>query len=86
MRMDSQLADADLSVVQQELALRRLQLRRIDAELAGRPLERDAGDPPALFAEVEAQWAANRRALEDALAQERSVLDRARRTAPPRPR
>ena len=55
MRMESRLADADLSVVQQELALRRLQLRRIDAELAGRPLEREAGDPPALFAEVEAQ-------------------------------
>ena len=78
MRMDSQLADADVSVVRQEFALRTLQLRRIDAELAGRPLERDAADPPALFAEVQAQWAANRRALEDALAQERSVLERAR--------
>ena len=78
MRMDSHIADADLSVVQQEFALRRLQLRRIDAELADRPLERDGGDPPALFAEVEAQWAANRRALEDGLAQERSVLDRAK--------
>jgi HlyD family secretion protein len=78
MRMDSQLADADLSVVRQELALRRLQLRRIDAELVGQPLERDDGDPPALFAEVEAQWAANRKAFEDALAQERSVLERAR--------
>jgi HlyD family secretion protein len=78
MRMESRLADADLSVVQQEFALRRLQLRRIDAELAGRTLEREAGDPQALFAEVEAQWAANRRALEDSFAQERSVLDRAR--------
>ena len=78
MRMESRLADADLSVVQQELALRRLQLRRIDAELEGRTLERESGDPQALFAEVEAQWAANRRALEDALAQERSVLERAR--------
>jgi HlyD family secretion protein len=78
MRMESRLADADLSVVQQELALRRLQLRRIDAELAGRTLEREAADPQALFTEVEAQWAANRRALEDSFAQERSVLDRAR--------
>jgi HlyD family secretion protein len=78
MRMESRLTDADLSVVKQELALRRLQLRRIDAELAGARLERDEADPPALYAEVEAQWAANRRALEDALAQERSVLERAR--------
>ncbi len=79
LRMDSRLADADVSVVRQEVALRRLQLARIDAELGGKPLARGADDPPALFAEVEAQWAANRRALEDSLAQERSVLDRARK-------
>jgi len=78
MRMDPKLADADLSVVRQELDLRRLQLRRIDAELAGRPLAQADGDPPRLYAEVAAQWAANRRALEDALAQEQAVLERAR--------
>lgn len=78
MRMESRLADADLSVVKQELALRTLQLRRIDAELGGQPLERAPGDPPPLFAEVAAQWSANRRAHEDALSQERSVLERAR--------
>jgi HlyD family secretion protein len=78
MRMDAKLAEADLSVVRQELALRNLQLRRIDAELSDTPLTQEAGDPPKLYAEVAAQWAANRRALEDALAQERSVLERAR--------
>lgn len=78
MRMDAKLADADRSVVQQEFALRSLQLRRIDAELAGTPLTQEAGDPPRLYAEVAAQWRANRRALEDALGQERSVLERAR--------
>ena len=80
MRMESRLTDADLSVVKQELALRRLQLRRIDAELAGEKLAREASDPGELYAEIEAQWAANRRALEDALAQERSVLERSRQT------
>ena len=78
MRMDPKLADADLSVVRQEFALRRLQLRRIDAELGGGALAQEEGDPPKLYAEVAAQWAANRRALEDALAQERTVLERAR--------
>ena len=78
MRMDAKLADADLSVARQELALKNLQLRRIDAELSGTPLGKLPGDPPALHAEVAAQWAANRRALEDGLAQERSVLERAR--------
>jgi hemolysin D len=77
-RMDAKLADADLSVVRQELALRRLQLRRIDAELSGAALVQEADDPAPLYAEVAAQWAANRRALEDALAQERTVLERAR--------
>jgi HlyD family secretion protein len=80
MRMDAKLADADLNVVRQEFALRTLQLRRIDAELSGALLEQEAGDPPRLYAEVAAQWAANRRALEDALGQERSVLERARQS------
>jgi HlyD family secretion protein len=80
MRMDAKLADADRSVVRQEFALRSLQLRRIDAELGGAPLTQEADDPPRLYAEVAAQWQANRRALEDALEQERSVLERARQS------
>jgi HlyD family secretion protein len=80
MRMDAKLADADRSVVRQELALRSLQLRRIDAELAGASLSQQADDPPRLYAEVAAQWRANRRALEDSLGQERSVLERAKQT------
>ena len=51
---------------------------RIDAELGGRPFRIEAGDPPELAAEVRAQWQANRRALEAALAEERSRLVKAR--------
>jgi HlyD family secretion protein len=80
MRMDAKLAAADISVVRQDLALRNLQLRRIDAELGGAALTQAADDPPRLYAEVAAQYAANRRALEDALGQERSVLERARQS------
>ena len=39
-RMDARLSDADSRQLQNELGLKRLQLRRIDAELAGAPLRR----------------------------------------------
>jgi HlyD family secretion protein len=41
-------------------------------------LPREKGDPPELFAQLEAQHAANVRAYESALAQERSLLEKAR--------
>jgi len=62
MRMDTQLSTADSKTVQAELALKSLQLRRIEAELKGVPLKRSAGDPPEVFRQVEAQYAANRQA------------------------
>jgi HlyD family secretion protein len=79
MRMDAKLADADSRALQAELARRGIQVRRIDAELAGTGLAARAGDPPDLLAQARAQQAANRRAYEDALAQEQAVLDRARK-------
>ena len=78
-RMDTRAADADVASVQNEIALRRLQLRRIDAELRGVPLAAEAGDPPRLYAQVEAQREARVRAHEASLAEERSVIARARR-------
>jgi HlyD family secretion protein len=53
-------------------------LRRIGAQLASKPLGREADDPPALVAQAEAQYAANVTAYENALAQERATLERAR--------
>ena len=46
-RMDTQLSQADLRMVEAELVRRDLQLRRIDAELAEATLTRNAGDPAA---------------------------------------
>jgi len=43
MRMDTRLSDADRNATQNEVALRRLQLRRIDAELSNQPMARAAG-------------------------------------------
>jgi len=78
-RMDIQAAEADARTVRAELALRRLQLRRVEAELAGTPLAREDDDPPALHAQVEAQREARVRAYENSLAEERAVIVRSRR-------
>lgn len=78
-RMDTRAADADAAALHNEVALRRLQLRRIDAELRGAPLAADPGDPSQLYAQVEAQREARVRAHEASLAEERSVIARARR-------
>jgi HlyD family secretion protein len=77
-RMDSVLAAADLKALRADYDNRRLSLRRIDAQLAGKRFAREGGDPAALALQVEAQYAANVRAYENALAQERSVLEKSR--------
>jgi hemolysin D len=78
MRMDAKLAQADLASLGNEAALKRLTLRRIDAELAGQPLQQKKDDPPALYTEILAQYNARRRAYQDALNQETEVLIKAK--------
>jgi HlyD family secretion protein len=77
-RMDARLSDADLAILQAELARRDLQLRRIDAELAGARLQRRPGDADGLFAQIEAQHQSRWQAYQDALATENAVLAKAR--------
>jgi HlyD family secretion protein len=77
-RMDSALTGADVKAIQADYDNKRLALRRIDAQLAGRPLLRERGEPPELHAQVAAQHAANVRAYEHALAQEQALLEKAR--------
>ena len=78
-RMDVRAAEADKATAQNEAALRRLQLRRIDAELGGTGLAARPGDPPQLYAQVEAQREARVQAHEASLAEQRTVIARARR-------
>jgi len=78
MRMDAALSESDLKILATDFQIKRLTLRRIDAQLAGTPLMRSADDPPELFAQVQAQYLANRQAYESALAQERALLAKAR--------
>lgn len=78
MRMDTKLAEADANTVRNALALKALQLRRIDAELAGLPIKARAGDPAELYPQIEAQYRAHRQAYLDAVAQEAATLEKAR--------
>lgn len=78
MRMDAKLTEADARTLRNEYELKRLQLRRIDAELAGLPMRTEASDAPELYAQVASQYAAHRQAYLDAVAQERATLAKTR--------
>lgn len=78
LRMDATLTGADAGQIAHELALKRITVRAIDAALGGRALAAQAGDPPALFAQVSAQFFARRQALNDAVLQEQQAATRAR--------
>ena len=78
MRMDTTLSDSDLKALTADYHNKRIALRRIDAQLADAPFMRRADEPADLFTQVYAQYAANRGAYENALAQERTVLEKAR--------
>jgi hemolysin D len=74
--MDDRLAEADLRKLTQELATSRLQARRVEAELAGAPLQQRPEDDAAAFAKVRAQHAANRAALDSRQRELQAVLQR----------
>ncbi len=76
--LDARLAQADATALDQDVSLRRLTLRRIEAELADQPMRAVAGDPPVLYAQVDAQSRARRLAHQDAVAREQEVLNKAR--------
>jgi len=77
-RMDTRLSDADSKTLEVELHRRRLQLGRIDAELAGVPMKRQAADPAEIFAQTSAQYQDRRQAYLDALGTEQATLLKAR--------
>ena len=77
LRMDRHVSEADNRQIEQDLKLKQLQLRRIDAELSGVAFKRHGGDTPELFAEVDTQFRARRQAYQDALAAEQASLTRA---------
>jgi hemolysin D len=78
MRLDSKLSEADTRIVDAEFKQKGLQLRRIDAELAGTALLMKKGEDPEAFRQVQAQYQSHRQVFEDAVAQERALLAKAR--------
>jgi len=78
MRMDAALSDSDLKALTADSQNKRIALRRIDAQLAGAPFTRRAEEPYDLYTQVYAQYRANRQAYENALAQERALLEKAK--------
>ncbi|MEO8343703.1 MAG: HlyD family type I secretion periplasmic adaptor subunit [Gallionella sp.] len=76
MRMDTQLAMADEKTIGNDLALRSLQLRRIDAELANKALARKRDDQNDLFHQIESQYHDHRLSYTDALEQAQDALDK----------
>jgi len=79
MRMDTKDAEADEKTLKMQMALKSLQLRRVDAELTARPLLRKAGDLDDLFSQVEAQYRERRQSYLDTLAQAEQALKKAQR-------
>lgn len=78
MRMDALITDADSNTIHAEFARKSLTLQRIDAELCGGAFC-PKPDAPALVAkEIEAQFKANRAAMDAALAEEQSRLLKAK--------
>ena len=79
LRMDTKLAEADSKTIGGDLALRSLQLRRIDAELSGKPLVKQAKDPAELFHQIESQYRDHRQSFEDTLGQAQEALKKSQR-------
>ena len=78
MRMDERLSAADTMALKKDVALRRLTLRRIDAEMTDRAMLPANGDSAELYAQVEGQFRARRQAYQDSVAQETEAQNKAR--------
>jgi hemolysin D len=79
LRMDAQDAQADTARLSTDLALRSLQLRRIDAELTGNRLIRLPNDPPELFRQIQTQYTERHQTFLDSLGQVEEQLHKAQR-------
>jgi HlyD family secretion protein len=76
-RMDPGMSNADGKQLLSQRQLAVLAVRRIDAELAGVEPQRNADDPPELFAQTLSQYQARRQAHLDAVEAEKAVLAKA---------
>lgn len=75
-KMDANISEADSKSIQNELQHKSLELRRIEAELYGKPFKRKKTDSVELFNRIYAEYQSNRRALEDDIAAEQAMLQK----------
>ncbi len=76
-RLDTTLATADKAGISSDLASQQMQARRIEAELSDQPMLPKAGDDPQLYAQVQQQYSAHRKAFIDGMDQEKALLAKA---------
>jgi HlyD family secretion protein len=76
LRMDATTASADMGMLKADAALKALSVRRIDAELHGKPFVIHSTDPPEVAVQVLAQFRAHRQSYLDALAEETANLEK----------
>jgi hemolysin D len=78
LRLDARLSQADTQAFSNDVGLKKLTLRRIDAELSDRPFLAGKGEQAEQFRQVTGQFNARRQAYLDGLAQETEGLNKAR--------
>jgi hemolysin D len=78
LRLDARLAQSELLGLGKDVTIKRLTLRRIEAELADRAFAPLASDPADMAAQMDAQFKARRQSYVDALAQETEALNKAK--------
>ncbi|MDY7545021.1 HlyD family type I secretion periplasmic adaptor subunit [Glaciimonas sp. CA11.2] len=76
-QLDTTLANADRNGVSKDIDIQRMQIRRINAELADQTMASKAGDDPQLYAQVQRQFLAHRQAFLSSLDQEKSLVIKA---------
>jgi hemolysin D len=76
-KLDTTLASADKAGIASDLQIQQMQVRRLEAELTDRPMLPKAGDAPSLYAQVQSQYTAHRKAYLDGLDQEKALLAKA---------
>lgn len=76
-RLDDTLLNADTAAVTGNLALKQLELRRVQAELGGAAFRPQSGDDVALFRQVQDHWRASRLNFEEGVSQAKEEAHRA---------
>ena len=79
LRLDATETKADQAAIERELAIQKMQLRRIDAELQHQPLRQQSDDDAELLAQALAQYRAHRQTYLHARTQQRAALERSDR-------